>query len=177
MGVDVRAVRRDRVRRGQRGPDAAGRGQGRAGHDAAAPGREGPAGHARAVRGQQGGRAGRVRGVRRGRGAPAARVHGTGPAVAVGQHRRDRPRGRGRTKGGNGLAGGLGQRTSAPVMTMTCRDHYRPEAAARRTELMQRTVAVAATEDCSGVFSWWADQAEEQLSDQIFIFFRIEIEL
>lgn len=60
VGVDVRAVRRGRVRVGQHGSDAVRRGQGRAGHVAPAPGRGGPTELADTVRGQQGGRAGRV---------------------------------------------------------------------------------------------------------------------
>lgn len=112
VGVDVRAVRRHRVRGGQHGPDAVRRGQGRAGHDAPAPGRGRPAGPARTVRGQQGGRAGRVRSVRPGRRAQAARAHGTGPPVAAGQHGRGgraRSAGRRRAVRRHGVAGGVGQ--------------------------------------------------------------------
>lgn len=119
VGVDVRAVRRGRVRGGQHGPDAVRRGQRRAGHDAPAPGRGGPARIARTVRGQQGGRAGRVQRVHRGRRAQAARAHGTGPAVAVGHRgrgRRARPAGRRRAARSDGVAGGHGRRGS-PAMT------------------------------------------------------------
>lgn len=117
VGAHVRAVRRHRVRRGQHGPDAAGRGQGRAGHDAAAPGRGRSAGAADAVRGQQGGRAGRVRRVRGRRRAPAARAGRTEPPVAVGQHRRGGragPSGRRRAPGGHGLAGGSRESAGRP---------------------------------------------------------------
>lgn len=112
VGVDVRAVRRHRVRGGQHGPDAVRRGQGRAGHDAPAPGRGRPAGPAHTVRGQQDGRAGRVRRVRPGRCAQAARAHGTGPSVAAGQHGRGgraRSAGRRRAERRHGVAGGIGQ--------------------------------------------------------------------
>lgn len=89
VGVGVRPVRRCRVRGGQHGPDAVRGGQGRAGHDAPAPGRGRPAGTTDTVRGHQSGRAGRVRRFHRGRGLAAARPSGTEPAVADGRHRRD----------------------------------------------------------------------------------------
>lgn len=115
MGVDVRPVRRDRVRRGQHGPAAVRGGQRRAGHDAPAPGRGRPAGRADTVRGQQDGRAGFVRRGRRGRRAPAARATGTGPAVAVGQHRRSgRVRGR-RTSRSVGMADRTGQSVPSAI--------------------------------------------------------------
>lgn len=121
VGVDVRAVRRGGVRGGQRGPDAVRRGQGRAGHDAPAPGRGRPARLADTVRGQQVGRAGRVQRVHRGRRARAARAHGTGPAVAVGHRGRGhgaRATGRRRRAArGHGMAGGRGQRRrQSPAM-------------------------------------------------------------
>lgn len=127
VGVHVRAVRRHRVRRGQRGPDAAGRGQRRAGHAAPAPGRGRPAGHARAVRSQQDSRGGRVRAAYRRQRAPARRAHGTGPTVAVGRRRRvicaRRTAGRRRVTGGHGMAGGPGPGVGpSPPMTVRGQD-------------------------------------------------------
>lgn len=107
VGVDVRAVRRDRVRGGQHGPDAVRCGQGRVANDAVASGRCRPAARADSVRGQQSGVGGRVQSVHGGRRAAVARTHWTGPAVAVGLHRRGPwSPGKRRTARGHGMADG-----------------------------------------------------------------------
>lgn len=164
MGANVRAVRRHRVRRGQHGPDAAGRGQGRAGHDAAAPGRGRPAGAADAVRGQQGGRAGRVRCVRGRRRAPAARARRAGPPVAVGQHRRGGragPSRRGRAPGGHGLAGGPRESAGRPQPM---------SGSARRSFDETWQTAEGTTPEMYGIYTIFCDFCFCRLGHPIFTF-------